>query len=73
MTLLERKVSDVLTEMGPGIYRIGVIVDAVNNTMRYPRWTARHVGEALRRHPQVKYIGRVCDHSAGSSLWQVVA
>lgn len=73
MTLLERKIDEFFSAIGPGIYRIGLITDAVNVTMRYPRWSPRDVAECLKRCPRAKYVGRFHDHSAGSSMWQVIA
>lgn len=73
MSLLDRKIAETLEDLGPGIYTIRVITDAVNGSMRSPRWTTHHIGNALRHFPNAKYLGRHPGHENGKSTWQVVA
>lgn len=73
MKMLEALIEHVLDDLGPGIYTIRILTDAVNGKMRYPRWSSHHIADKLKQNPRVQYSGRQHGHAKGSSLWEVVA
>lgn len=73
MNMLEAQINKVLDNLGPGFYTIGILTDAINGMMKYPRWSTHHVADKLKQNPRVRYCGGPQSHISGSSLWEVIA